>query len=405
MPDYIYTARNLAGTDISGKLTANSRREALDALARQSLFPLSLEDAKKGQIELKFFRSKIPDSLIAQSLTQLAELLESGVPVLSAFQVLVKQTTHPSFKEVLSDIHDQISDGEAVDNAFASHPEVFNDLSLSIIRAGTEGAFLEDALKRTAKFLEIQGELRAKIIGAMIYPIILAVVGVVLVVVLVGVFVPKFQPMFDQVVAQGEQLPGATVFVLALREFMIRYYYYVFAGFAVVFFWFRIQLSSKWGRRFWDRWKLKLPLVGRIMLESAVARFCRVFGTLLENGVPILRALDISSSSTGNVILSEAIAKSAENVSAGESLSKPLVETGIFPPQVIAMITIAEESNTLETVLVNAADTIERTTARRLDTMVRLLEPLMLLLMACIVLFIILALLVPVMSMGTQMNM
>ncbi len=404
MPDYVYNARNLSGGNVAGKLSANSRREALDLLARQSLFPISIEDAHKGQIELKFFKKRIPESLIASTLAQLADLLENGVPVLTAFQVLTKQTTHSTLKEVLTDLHDQVSDGESIDNAFASHPRVFNDLTISIIRAGTEGAFLEDALKRVAKFLEAQAEMRGKIVGAMIYPTILAIVGVVLVTVLVVFFVPMFTPMFKMVVAQGGTLPAATDFLLWAREFILNYYLYIGGGLAFVLFWIRAQASTRWGRRFMDRWKLKLPIMGKLLLESAVSRFCRVFGTLLENGVPILRALEISSTSTGNTILSEAIVKSAENVSSGESLSKPLSDTGIFPPQVMAMLTIAEESNTLETVLIGAADSIERSISRRLDTMVRLIEPLMLLGMGGAVLFIILALLLPVFQMGGNLQ-
>ncbi|MGL6196836.1 MAG: type II secretion system F family protein, partial [Thermoguttaceae bacterium] len=345
MPDYVYSARSMSGSDVSGKLTANSRREALEMLARQSLFPLKLEDARKGQVDLNFFKPRIPDALIAQTLAQLADLMENGVPVLSAFQVLVKQTTHSTLKEVLTDLHDKISEGESIDNAFASHSKVFDDLTISIVRAGTEGAFLEDSLKRTAKFLEQQGEMRSKIIGAMIYPLILMFVGVALVTVLVVFFVPMFEPMFEQSVAQGAELPIATIWLMKSRVILLNYYPYVIGGVAVLFFWLRAQVATKWGRRLVDNWKLKLPVLGRIMLESSVARFCRVFGTLMENGVPILRALEISSGSTGNVILAEAIAKSSENVSSGESLSKPLSETGIIPPQVMAMITIAEESN------------------------------------------------------------
>ena len=404
MPDFVYTARTLEGNNVSGKLSANSRREVLDVLSRQSLFPVTVDDAKKGQIELKLFSPKIPDVLIAQTLSQLADLLESGVPVLTAFQVLVKQTTHSKLREIVTDLHDRISDGEAIDSAFAAHPKVFNDLTISIIRAGTEGAFLEDALRRTSRFLEVQGELRAKIIGAMIYPIILMVVGILLVTGLLIFLVPQFQPMFDQIEEQGGSLPIVTVWLLASREFLLKYYLYVFAALAVVIIWLRAQMSTTWGRRFLDRWKLKLPLVGRILLESAVSRFCRVFGTLLENGVPILRALEISGGSTGNTLLSDAITKSAENVSSGESLSKPLADTGIFPPQVMAMLTIAEESNTLETVLLNAADNIERGTSRRLDTLIRLLEPLMLLAMGMVVLVIILALLVPIFQMTSQLK-
>ena len=373
-------------------------------LARQSLFPLTIEDAKKGQIEIKLFKARIPDMLIAQTLTQLADLLENGVPVLTALQVLVKQATHPTLKEVVTDLHDRIADGESIDSAFAAHPKVFNDLTISIIRAGAEGAFLEDALRRTARFLEVQGELQSKIIGAMIYPIILMTIGISVTLFVLIIIMPYFKPMFDQITEQGDTLPFMTICLLKFRELLVQYYHYTLVGGAVAFFWLRIQMSTTWGRRLKDRWKLKLPIVGQIFLESAVSRFCRVFGTLLENGVPILRALEISSSSTGNVILADAISKSADNVSSGESLSKPLAETGIFPPQVMAMITIAEESNTLESVLLNAADTIERGTNRRLDTLIRMLEPLMLLAMGVVVLVIILSLLIPIFKIASQLQ-
>lgn len=402
MPDFVYSARSLSGENVNGKLTANSRREAIDFLAKQSLYPMSIEDTKRGHIEIKLFRKKVPAALIASTLAQLADLLENGVPVLTAFQVLMKQTTHSTLHDVLDDIHGRVSDGQAIDSAFAAHPSVFSDLTISIIRAGTEGAFLEESLKRTSKFLEQQNEMRNKIIGALIYPLVLAVVGGLLVTALLIVFVPQFEPMFAQIIESGDSLPVATTMLLAFRSLLARYGLYVIAGLSLFVFWIMGQLSTPFGKRLTDRVKLKLPLFGSILLNSAVARFCRVLGTLLENGVPILRSLDISSHSTGNSILSEAVLRSAENVSSGESLSKPLAETGIFPPQIMAMISVAEESNTLENVLVNIADSVEKQISRKLDLLVRLIEPAMLLCMAGAVLYIILALLLPMFQMGAM---
>jgi general secretion pathway protein F/type IV pilus assembly protein PilC len=181
---------------------------------------------------------------------------------------------------------------------------------------------------------------------------------------------------------------------------MLHYGLYAAGIIAFLVFWIQGQLSTKWGIRLLDKIKLHLPLLGPLMLSSAVSRFCRVLGTLLENGVPILRSLDISSQSTGNTLLADAVKLSAENVSSGEPLSKPLAEAGIIPPQVMAMISVAEESNTLESVLLKVADTIERNTARRLDTMVRLIEPVMLLIMAVAVFYIIVSRLLPLFQMG-----
>jgi len=400
MPDFVYTARTAAGTDVTGKLSANSKREALDALGRLALFPIRVEDAKRGEISLKFLRGRVSDALIAATLSQLADLLENGVPVLESFQVLIKQTAQATLREVLTDIHDRVADGEAIDVAFAAHDGIFDDLTISVIRAGAEGAFLEDSLRRTAKFLEQQHEMRGKIVGAMIYPSVLLVVGVAVVVVLLVFFVPKFTPFFDQMEAQGIPLATPTVSLLLMRDFVIHYGLYTLGALMFVAFWAQGQLATKWGKRLLDRLKLRLPLIGPILLSSAVARFCRVLGTLLENGVPILRALEISGQSTGNVLLADAVRRSAENVSSGEPLSKPLAEAGIVPPQVMAMIAVAEESNTLENVLVNIADTIEKNTARKLDMIIRLIEPVMLLVMAGAVFYIIVSLLMPIFQMG-----
>jgi len=399
MPDFVYLARNLQGDDVSGKLTANTKRDVLDVLARQSLFALTIENAKKGHIELKFLRGRVPNAMVAATLHQLAELLENGVSILAAFQVLIRQAKHPRLKEVLTDIHDRVSDGDSIDSAFAAHAKVFNALTISIIRAGVEGAFLEDSLKRVAKFLEEANEMKSRIVGAMIYPTILTIVGTAMVFVLLTVFVPKFTPMFEMSVQNGKPLPWITVSLIEGNKLILKYWHYALIGIGVIAFWVWGQLATPWGRKLVDRLKLKLPIIGEILLNSSVASLCRVLGTLLANGVPILKSLEISSQSTGNLILTDAVNKAAENVSSGESLSKPLGEAGIIPPQVMAMISVAEEANALETVLVNAADTIERRVSRKLDMLMRLIEPLMLLAMGVAVLYIMIGLLMPVFDM------
>ncbi|MGI5832281.1 MAG: type II secretion system F family protein [Thermoguttaceae bacterium] len=400
MPDFNYKARNKSGKEVSGQIAANTKKDVLDILARQNLYPISVEDVNKGEIDLgKWFARRPPDSVVAAFLQQLAELLNNGVPVLAAFQVLEKQEQNPTLKEVIGDIYERVSEGEGIDVAFAAHPKIFNDLTLSIIQAGTEGAFLEDSLKRTARFMEQQAELKGKIISAMIYPTILCVVGVIVLTVLMVFFVPKFQPIFDSILDNDGQLPGATVVLLGLKRIVGKYGFYILIALGALAVYLRFLTMTKGGRRLFDRWKLKIPLLGPIVLGSAVSRFCRVLGTLLENGVPILRALEISSRSTGNTLLEEAIEKSADSVSSGEPLSKPLAESDLLPPQVMAMITVAEESNSLETVLVNIADSIEREIAKKLDVLVSLLEPMMLLSLAGGVFFIIIGLLLPVFKM------
>ena len=397
MPDYIYTAKNETGAETTGRVSANSKREALDVIHRLKLFPITVEDSKKGEISLQLFQRRVSDTQIAAALLQLADLLDNGVPVLQAFQVLEKQTPNLRLRSVVKNIHDRVAEGESIDNAFAVHSNVFNELTVSIVRAGAEGAFLEDALRRVGGFLEQQAELKGKVIGALIYPLFLIGVGTIVVFALLLYAVPQFKDIFDDMLTE-DQLPLVTLLLFRAREILLSYGLYI-AGVAVfLFLWIQAQLATTWGTRLWDRFKIRLPLIGNIMLEEAVARFCRILGTLLENGVPILRSLEISGQSTGNSILADAVRRSVENVSSGEPLAKPLAESGIIPPQVMAMISVAEESNTLESVLVNTANSMERHSARQLDMLVRVLEPVILLLIGIAIFCIIVALLLPMFS-------
>jgi len=404
MPNYIYTAKNESGTETTGRITANTKREALDAIHRLKLFPLTVVDSQKGEINIELFQRRVSDIQVSAALLQLADLLENGVPVLHAFLILEKQTPNPRLKTVIKNIHDRISEGESVDSAFAAHSNVFDELTVSIIRAGAEGAFLEDALRRVGGFLEQQVELRGKVIGAMIYPMIILIIGTIFVIGTLIFIVPQFGVMFEMMEAQGQSIPIATQSLFWVRDFIISYGLYA-AGIGVfLFIWLQGQFSTSWGIRLWDRFRMRLPVIGNLILVGAIARFCRVFGTLLANGVPILKSLEISGQATGNSILSDAVKRSAENVSSGDTLSKPLAEAGIIPPQVMAMISVAEESNTLETVLVNTANSLERQSSRQLDILVRTLEPAMLLLVGGAIFYIIMALVYPMLTMDMDMS-
>ncbi len=392
----------MSGQDVKGLISADSRSDVMSMLTQRSLFPMTVAPAKQPLFKFKFNRT-IRAELLAATLTQLSDLLTNGVPLLQALDLLAQQATHDRLKEVLADVRGRIADGKQLHEAMGTHRDVFSDLTLSIIRAGTEGAFLEAALQQTAEFLERQEELRAKIKGAMAYPAFLAVAGSTVTLVLIVFFVPKFSELFASLERQGT-LPTPTVILLWLSDFLGRFGIFVAVGVAGL-----IALTRRWaaspnGRQKLDSIKTKVPVFGPIVLNSAVSRFCRILGTLLRNGVPMLKALEISSDSAGNVVLGEAIRRSAENISAGESLSKPLTKCGLIPSNIMAMISIAEEANNLEKVLSNVADGIDKKVARQLDTMVRLIEPALLMVMGGAVLFVIVALLLPVFEMSTSMS-
>ena len=402
MPEFTYTARTAAGQDVNGLISAESRADVLSLLMDRSLFPLLVEPSRKTSFSLEFHRP-IKTELLAATLTQLSDLLSNGVPLLKALEVIAEQSSHPKLQEVLADIRGRIADGKPLDEAMAAHPDVFSDLVLSIVRAGTEGAFLEESLKQTAEFLERQEELRSRIRGAMAYPSFLAVAGGVVTIVLIVFFVPKFAELFAQLEQQGT-LPGATIVLLWLSDFLGRFGILLLIAMCGAVAGARRWAVSGAGRTTLDRVRMQVPVFGPIFLNGAVSRFSRILGTLLRNGVPLLRALDISSESSGNVVLGAAIRRSAENISAGDTLSGPLSDCGLIPRNVMAMIAIAEESNNLEQVLGNVADNLDRKIARQLDTMVRLIEPALLMVMGSAILFVIVALLLPVFEMSTQMG-
>lgn len=394
MPDFAYVARDFKGQRKTGKVTANSQREVISQLDALSLFPVEITASKGNET---FRTRRVNGQVMANAYNQLSSLLRSGVPLMRALTVMSQQASKPALKAVLEDVKSRVEDGEPLPDAMSRYPRVFNDMAVNMVRAGMEGGFLEDALERVATFTEQQEDMKGRAMGALAYPIFLGCVGTAVVLVLIIFFVPKFEPLFATLREKG-QLPWATDALLAFSNFLQVYWWLILAVIVGSIFAFFKYLSTESGKLWFDWAKIKVPMFGAIFLNLAVARFCRVLGTLLGNGVPILKSLDISRNAAGNRILSTAIEKASQNITAGEKLATPLASSGHFPAQVTEMIAVAEESNSLDKVMVQISDSLERTTFRRLDVMVRLLEPLMLLIMAGLVFFIVLALMVPLLN-------
>jgi general secretion pathway protein F/type IV pilus assembly protein PilC len=401
MPEFAYIARDLTGNRVEGTLAAGNEREVVATLSGRDLFPLKVASADGRATGAK--RSpRVRARIMAGTYGQLSALLGSGVPLLRSLEIIREQTPHKNLAVVLEDVHMRVQEGANLGDAMARHPRAFGELATSIVRAGGEGGFLEEALDRLAKFTEQQDELKSRVIGALAYPTILFILGTIVVNVLIIFFVPRFENLFARLRERG-QLPAVTDWLLATSHTMQRYGIFIVAGIVLVVLIIRAKLQTDEGRLWLDRWRLKVPVASGIYLSLAVSRFCRVLGTLLGGGVPIVRSLEISADSTGNKVLSTAVREAAENISAGQSLATPLKESGQFPADVVEMIAVGEQSNSLETVLPHIADSLERDTWRRLDLFVRLLEPLMLILLAGVVLLVVIALLVPVLKMSAGM--
>jgi len=317
--------------------------------------------------------------------------------VLRAIDVMSRMKSSPLLMQILKEIHADVSGGEPLANAMAKHPNAFNDLSIAMVRAGEQGGFLEDVLARISVFTERQDELRNKLVGSMIYPCILMFAGGTVVMFLMLFVVPRIRMFLEQV-----EKPWLTVALFSTCDFLQYQGFYILGALVVVMVFVIPVLKSDKERLALDKLRLRVPVMGKIVTMVAICRFCRILGTMLHNGVPILQALKISKDSAGNRILAEQIDKATENVQKGEMLASPLGASGFFPGDIIDMIAVAEESNNLETVLVQIADSNEARTARQIDLGVRLLEPLMLLVMATFVLVIAIALLVPILRMSAS---
>ena len=402
MPSFSYVARDAGGQKVSGKLEASNERDVINMLTSKQLFPVEV-DEQKQRASFNLGGGKVNGQVIADFYSQLSSLMTNGVPLLRSLSILREQTASQPLEKALEDVVNRVEDGETIGDAFQRHPKVFSDMAVNMAKAGTEGGFLEEALERVSKFTEQQAELKQRTIGSLIYPAILASMGTAVVVILLVFFVPKFAVMFDQMRKQGD-LPIFTDILLKFSDWMNRYALFLFIGLAILYFVARVQLNSEAGKRFVSKWMLKLPMFGKVFRNLAVSRFCRVLGTLLRNGVPILKSLEISRAAAGNVVLADSIAKATENITSGQTLSEPLGKSGQFPKTVTEMISVAEESNSLDTVLVNIAERLDKETIRSLDLMVKLVEPIMLVIMAVIILFVVIALLLPIMNMGAAMQ-
>ncbi len=406
MAEFTYTAKSMTGERSSGTITAANRTEAMRRLRAQSLFPMSLVDPQAGApswttISLPV---RVTKEQTADFCTQLADLLSNGVAMLESLKILSEAMDNPRLQEVTLRIHEAVSQGDSLDEAMSRESSIFSELTLSMVRAGQEGAFLEEALQRTAIFLRKQDEMRGKIVGALTYPLILGIVGTVITTLMIVFLVPKFQPFFDRLEQNGTGLPLVTILLLGASHTLMHYGLFVVGGGVALAVGIRKLLKTEMGLRGMDQLKLKAPLLGSIFHDAAVSRACRVLGTLLRNGVPLLKSLKISSGSTGNRLLEEALLKSADNVTAGDTLSKPLAASGLIPPQIMAMIRVAEESNTLDEVLVKIADRIDNRIERRLEVLVKMIEPLMLILIGSMVMFVIVGVLLPVFDLNSSVG-
>jgi general secretion pathway protein F/type IV pilus assembly protein PilC len=395
MPKFRYTALNADGRQVSGQLEAEGEAAAVRILGERQLFPVNIASADASQSK----RRRVSSRDIGMMYGQLADLIGSGVPMLRALDSLIRSTVNSQLKAILKEVRTAVADGQTLTDALRKFPEVFPPLHTSMVQAGERASFLEDVLRSLSEFLERLDELRAKVMGAMIYPALLSALGATVMAGALIFFVPKFEPLLA-----GAQKPLPTVLLFGASTILRSYWYIVALVLAGLVGTIVSALSKESSRRTLEIWQHRVPVVGTALKMLAITRFCRILGTMLANGVPMLGALKIAKDATGSRLLGEKIAIAAESIRDGKSLSGPLSQGGLFPDQIMAMITVAEESNKLDKVLLQIANTVERRTNQQVDQSVRLIEPVILCLVAAGIGFLALGLLLPIFTLAGSLG-
>lgn len=404
MPIYEYKGLNKAGKNVNGMLDAESQSELRSRLQGKGIFVTEVKAGKAGEaaasggeIDFKRMFQFVGLRDIAVLTRQLATLLKAGIPLVEALAALTDQADKDELKRVLSDVRRQVNEGSGLAIALSGHEKHFSDLYVNMVRAGESSGNLDLVLERLTDFLEGQIELRGKVVSAMVYPLVMTVVGTGILGFLFAFVVPKITRMFSD---QKRSLPLITKLLLLISDIVSNGWFIILPLMGASVWGFLYWKKSKDGRPRWDRFVLKVPVVGNLMRMIAITRFSSTLGTLLASGVPLLQALDIVKNILGNTRLIEVIEDVRVNVREGDSVAQPLKRSGEFPPLVTHMIAIGERTGQLEDMLENVAVNYRQQVDIRIQAATTLLEPLMIVIMGVAVGFIVFAIMLPIIELN-----
>lgn len=410
MAVYEYRGLDKAGKAVSGVIDADNPKVARSRLRKQAVYPTEIHLQKKGkatrgqglniEIDLSQYLQRISGRDISVLTRQMSTLLGASVPMAETLNALVEQSEKNKLKIVLSEVKENVNEGSTLADALSKHPKVFNNLFVQMVRAGERSGALPQVLQRLATFAEASVKLQGKIWGAMLYPILMALIGAAILTGLFVFVVPQMRELLEGFSSgKDASLPIVTQFVFFIGDALTSGLACVFGVvLAVGFIGFRVWIRGA-GRRPWNAFLLKVPVIGRLNRMVSVSRFCRTLSTLLVSGVPIITALSIVKSIVGNVIIQDAVEDASRNIQEGQSIAAPLKKSGQFPPMVIHMIAIGERTGELEAMLTNVADAYENEVDSTVEGLTALLGPLMIVAMGGVVFFVALGLLLPLSQM------
>ena len=412
MSSYCYEAVDAGGLKIQGSLDVSDQNEALKRIKEMGLFPTrvaqvmpfrrrqrrTLAAPKTFKIPVwRMPRGRVKPAVLAVFTRQLATLIDVGMQLMRGLHILQEQAENRALKSIIVDVAAAIEGGSSLSEALAAHPKIFSPLYVNMVKAGEMGGMLEVALRRQAEFMEKALKIKGRIKAAMFYPVAVMVAAAGILILLMVFIIPRFQTVFDGLL-NGRPMPPFTVLVLNISEMFRSHYLTVGTiGFALVVA-LQLLIRTRAGRPLFDRCKLALPVVGRIVRKAALSRFARTFGTLLGSGVPILPALTIVKETAGNVVVGGVISKIHDSVMEGGSIAVPLKESRIFPAMVSGMVDVGEQTGALPDMLMKIADTCDEEVDNAVGAMTSLLEPVMIVFLAVVVGSIVIAMFLPIIA-------
>ena len=395
MPTFDWSARPAAGGDIKqGKIDLPSKDEVLAFLHKQRLIPVAVREQPR-QFEIKFGTGVTTRDIVIFT-RQFATMINSGLPLVQSLDILGEQTENQAFAKVLAEVLYDVESGHTLAAAVGRHPKIFSELFTNMVAAGEAGGILDTILLRLATFLEKNDALVRKIKGAMIYPaVIFSVAGMAIVILLIFV-IPTFQTMFE---SAGIPLPIPTRVVIGMSQFLQSFWWALLIGIISFVFGIRAAYGTDGGRLAIDKFMLALPILGDLQRKAAVARFTRTLGTLVSSGVAILDGLEITAKTAGNRVIHDAVMRSRTSIAGGETISGPLKESGVFPPMVVQMINVGEQTGGLDSMLTKIADFYDDEVDAAVEALLAAMEPIMIVVLGVVVGGMIVAMYLPIFDM------
>ena len=421
MPRFTYVALDSRGQESTGIVEAPTTNEAIGQLRRAGFFPTNVyQESKPGRVDAKaakraakaareaqpgekrngivlFQRKKVKPRVLMIFTRQLATLIDSGLPLMRGLNVLAKQERDSVLKKTIDKLADSVQGGSTFSESLAQFPLIFNDLYVNMAKAGEVGGVLELVLSRLAEFQEKAAKIKNKVAAAMVYPLIVMTMAIAIMGFLLVFIVPKFEAIFHDMLGD-RQLPAITTFVINTSRFVQAHWLVIVASVFGLIASYKFTNRSPRGKSIIDRLKLRFPLFGVVIRKTAISRFSRTLGTLVTSGVPILQALDITRETAGNTMIARAISHVHESVKEGESIMQPLEAGGAFPPMVVSMIDVGEETGQLPEMLLKIADVYDDEVDTSVAAMTAALEPIMIVFLALVVGTIVVALFLPLIS-------